>query len=162
MTRVARLSATPTFVPPADALAEPAPSTRSDLEQVRLRRNAAQCHFWPMSLFLSKLLGRDMNRTNLLKVAKVIADARQVKLDRLAKRTKEILIVWFCENALDLMQDPSAPILRRAVAGVRASNLEPPEGGLPQRPKPMPFPSLAEMGLLAPLPAQQKPHLPWL
>jgi hypothetical protein len=115
-----------------------------------------------MTQFLSKLLGRHMNRANLLKLAAFVAEVRQVKVDRLAKRTKEILIVWFCENALDLIQDPSSPLLRAAVAELQSTTLEGTEDPPPPPPKLKPFPSLAEMGLLDPLRPDpiRWPHLP--
>jgi hypothetical protein len=36
----------------------------------------------------------------------MIAEAKGIKLDRLAKRSKECLICWFCEVAPDLITQP--------------------------------------------------------
>jgi hypothetical protein len=95
-----------------------------------------------MSVFLLKFLGRDLNRDNLLKIARAIADARHVKLDRLAKRTKEMLVVWLCENALDIIQNPGAPPVPDALRDIGHPPPPAPDPD-PPRPKPTPFPSLA-------------------
>jgi hypothetical protein len=96
-----------------------------------------------MSRFLSRALGRQMTRTNLLKLAEQIATARGVKLDRLAKRTKEVLIVWFCENALDILGNPEMPVFASAVSRITENAPE------PRDPKvAVTFPSLSALGIV--------------
>jgi hypothetical protein len=52
--------------------------------------------------------GKSLNHTELLSVAEVIASQIGVRVDREAKRRKEVLIKWFDENYLAI-----APILPR-------------------------------------------------
>jgi hypothetical protein len=62
-----------------------------------------------MKACLLSILGGQMTQPRLLELALKIAKKRGVKVDRSARRKKELLIVWFCENALDLLhsQGPS-------------------------------------------------------
>jgi hypothetical protein len=67
-----------------------------------------------------------MNKKNLLKLADAIARHRNVKVDRLAKRGKDMLVVWFCENASDLMTWPTHPVLIAAMASLNLPPVQPP------------------------------------
>jgi hypothetical protein len=105
---------------------------------------SAQPQYWEMSRFLSRVLGRSMTKKNLLLVAREIAAARGAKLDRLAKRSKEVLILWFCENALDILGNPRVPAFATAVSQITSS--EAPE---PRPPKlGVTFPSLSALGVV--------------
>jgi hypothetical protein len=90
----------------------------ADEKQRRFRRREVAQLYGPMSIFLSNKLGKLMNRRNLLRIVQNIADSRQIKIDRLAKRTRELLIVWFCENINDLLFTEECPIFTEALASL--------------------------------------------
>jgi hypothetical protein len=62
-------------------------------EQKRLHRRRVAQTYGPMSLSISRKLGKLLNRLNPLRMAQKIAESQQIKVDRLAKLTKELLIV---------------------------------------------------------------------
>jgi hypothetical protein len=51
---------------------------------------------------LSFCLNGKMSMVNLLEIAKIIARQRGIKIDRVARRTREGIMCWFCENAPEL------------------------------------------------------------
>jgi hypothetical protein len=89
------------------------------------RRRAADQFFSPMKDYLLARFGAHMTHVNLLKFALSFAEDHGIKVDRDARRKKELLIVWFCENALDLLQTSpvaSRPILEESAANDRATS----------------------------------------
>jgi hypothetical protein len=87
------------------------PPLRSDLDldELQKRRNAVDGQYNSMVQFLSRWLGRDFNRVNLLKIAESLAKSKGIVIDRIAKRGKEGTIVWLCEHARELFPVPSIP-----------------------------------------------------
>jgi hypothetical protein len=74
------------------------------LQQRLLVRRRAVASIYPiMEQFLHRALKEHSSKRNLLEIAQVIAQGKNVKLDRMAKRSKECLICWFCEVAQDLL-----------------------------------------------------------
>jgi hypothetical protein len=120
MSRVARFCSSPAVSP----VSQPVPVKNNcnvrwgDIEQAKSRRRRAQDRFGIMLRFLTSLLKNRMNKRNMLKLADVIAAQRNVEVDRLAKRTKEMLIVWFCENAFDFVFNPTNQIFVAALASL--------------------------------------------
>jgi hypothetical protein len=72
-------------------------------EKKLLRRRRVDGQFQIMVKFLTRILGNRMNKTGLLELAQSIVHSRSIKLDRRAKRSKEMLICWFCENINDFL-----------------------------------------------------------
>jgi hypothetical protein len=72
---------------------------------------------------LSRILGRDTSRATLLRLAESLARAKHVVVDRLAKRSKECLICWFCEFVPELLVNLVVPTPAPAPA-VTSSNGE--------------------------------------
>jgi hypothetical protein len=73
----------------------------------RMARNAGT--YSTISRWLTALLGKDqLTKSALLPIAEKIAQQLHVKIDRDAKRLKDSLICWICENAPQL---PAAPVL---------------------------------------------------
>jgi hypothetical protein len=62
----------------------------------RVRRLEAQ--FAEMKKFLTAVTGGRLAVRNLLGLANHIAEERHIKVDRVARRLKDALICWFCEN----------------------------------------------------------------
>lgn len=62
----------------------------------RVQRNAKT--FETMTQILRAVTGRQLAMKTLLSLAKCVAQAKQIKIDRAAIRMKTNLICWFCEN----------------------------------------------------------------
>jgi hypothetical protein len=60
-----------------------------------------------MTTYLSIRFGERVTHSTLLKFALSLAKGYGLKVDREARRRKEILITWFCEHALDLLHSPA-------------------------------------------------------
>jgi hypothetical protein len=65
----------------------------------RRRNNAAM--FDKMTQILSIVTGGKLTKAALMTLAEKVAAQKQVKIDREAKRMKDCLICWFCENTGD-------------------------------------------------------------
>jgi hypothetical protein len=53
--------------------------------------------------FLHRALNGHSSKRKVLEITRAIAQGKGVKLDRMAKRSKECLICWFCEVAPDFV-----------------------------------------------------------
>jgi hypothetical protein len=84
---------------------------RSGEEEAARRRKAGPT--WDrMQNYLMRTLGSKFTNNMLLKIAKEIATARGLVIDREAKRSKGSMICWFCENCAGLIGSPTvAPTL---------------------------------------------------
>jgi hypothetical protein len=56
-----------------------------------------------MEQYLGRMRQDISCKTGLLNLATVIASEKGIMIDRSAKRSKECLICWFCENAKEIM-----------------------------------------------------------
>jgi hypothetical protein len=130
MCRVARLTDVPTPAPPPLSVKKSQNVRWIDVEQAKLRRYRVRNIYPLMSWFLTMMLGSRMRKDNLLKIAAVIAHHRNVKVDRLAQRTKDMLIVWFCENAFEFVSRRSDPIFVAALASVSPPPVQTPPDSL--------------------------------
>jgi hypothetical protein len=76
--------------------------SRQEMQKM-IRRRRVNGMFGAMEQFLKRKLGDRMNKSDLLELACSIETSRGIKLDRSAKRNREMLIVWFCEHWNDLL-----------------------------------------------------------
>jgi hypothetical protein len=82
---------------------------RSPEAQKLEERRRAVSHIFPgMSRMLSAYLHNDVSRHNLQNITQAISAAKNIPLDRIAKRSKEGMICWLCEVVPELA-DRSAP-----------------------------------------------------
>jgi hypothetical protein len=79
------------------------PQTEVDHIQCIERRRQNAGMFNTMTQILTRITGGKLTKEALLKLANVIADRKQIKIDRGAKRMKECLICWFCEHVRDVL-----------------------------------------------------------
>jgi hypothetical protein len=75
------------------------------IEQERKVQRMRLCSadYWTMGRFLGRFRQNISCKTGLLSLATIIAKEKGITIDRSAKRSKECLICWFCENAKDVM-----------------------------------------------------------
>jgi hypothetical protein len=59
-----------------------------------------------MSVILATALGGRLTKTALMDLAQRISAQKGIKIDRCARRIKDGLICWFCENAQRIVQQP--------------------------------------------------------
>jgi hypothetical protein len=135
----------------------PTKATKRENEALRqrLQRNAA--HTERMSASLNCIihgLQSANRRVTLDNLATRLANHRRLPLpDRLARRKKPALICWFCENCLDLVQDPSLNQLE-ALFPVSPGHPAPLMAVIPARPPPpriLPVPQIGPDPLADPL-----------
>jgi hypothetical protein len=86
----------------------PAPS-HNGIERMRMRRRAVGAQFVAMTKSLDVWLHGDLSMARLSELAKSVATSKALRIDRLAKRTKEGLICWLCENVPELTLGWAAP-----------------------------------------------------
>jgi hypothetical protein len=67
------------------------------------RRRATGSRFEHFTTILRQILGTETTREALLKFALEVATIHGLQLDRSAKRLKDCLICWFCENCTEAM-----------------------------------------------------------
>jgi hypothetical protein len=77
------------------------PSCAEDHARANARRRQAGRDYHEISIRLPVILGGNVSKLSLLKLARQIAKLKGIKLDRDAQRLKECLICWFCENCKD-------------------------------------------------------------
>lgn len=80
------------------------PQTESDRNHAIERRRNNAALFDRMTEILTQVVGGKLTKQALMKVAQQVADQKQATIDRRAKRMKDCLICWFCEQACDLMR----------------------------------------------------------
>jgi hypothetical protein len=102
--------------------------------QVRIqrRRRSVDALHSRMARFLASLLHGETSKPRMLQLAERIARERHVKIDRLAKRSKECLICWFCEVAPDLLTGFLPPMPKEQTQEIdRSTKSEPTEQAEP-------------------------------
>jgi type III secretory pathway component EscV len=77
--------------------------TEIDHDNAVLRRRNNEALFDRMTQILTHVAGGKPTKQVLMKLAQQIADKKQIKVDRIAKRIKDCLICWFCEQVPDLI-----------------------------------------------------------
>jgi hypothetical protein len=109
MTRIAVIDFSGTRTPPQTHNKPSFPSLDVLHQRIGVRRRRVEEIYPAMHQFLHRALNGDSTKRKLLRIALMIAEAKGIKLDRLAKRSKECLICWFCEVAPDLIAQPIPP-----------------------------------------------------
>jgi hypothetical protein len=98
------------------------PETRRSEERVRDLRRTCEAHFQPMADALAHAAIRSglrpVHATYLCCALKLAADRHIDPPARLAKRKKPALICWFCQNCLDILDNPY--VLKSALSTVGA------------------------------------------
>jgi hypothetical protein len=87
----------------------PLAQTQIDHEHCIERRRWNAALYDKMSQVLNALFGGKATMRNLMDLAVKIVAQKQIKIDHGAKRMKEELICWFCENASHLVAKEAAP-----------------------------------------------------
>jgi hypothetical protein len=103
----------------------PKPATRQtmrDEERLSNRCRRAGPLFVTMHQFLTLVKGK-LRYRDMLSFAKDLAQPRGLKIDRLAQRTKNGLICWFCENYRDLLAFPRPSVPSTAFNELEDSGL---------------------------------------
>jgi hypothetical protein len=95
--------------PPRPTLAE----TEVDREKAATRRRGCSQLYGPMIDALETRFNKRAVRSEMLELAADICAERGIKLDRPAKRSKECLICWFCENVPELVGNPTLEVESR-------------------------------------------------
>jgi hypothetical protein len=88
---------------------QPLAQTQIDHDRCIERRRCNAAVYDRMAQILNAVLGGKATKQNLMDLAEKIAAQKQIKIDRAAKRIKEGLICWFCENACDLAVQEASP-----------------------------------------------------
>jgi hypothetical protein len=70
-----------------------------------------------MSAALARMTDGKMTRQALLSLAVALARQKGIKLDRGAKRVKDALICWFCENCSEILGGAMQPAEAPPVVG---------------------------------------------
>jgi hypothetical protein len=78
------------------------PQTLIDHAQSIERRRANAALYDRMTQILTQIAGGKLTKGVLMRLAERIADQKRIKIDRGARRMKDCLICWFCEQATDL------------------------------------------------------------
>jgi hypothetical protein len=81
-----------------------AAQTVIDREHSIRRRRAVGRAYEQMCALLTHLTGGRLTRCALMRLAEELATTRGIRIDRTAKRMKDCLICWFCENWVRLSQ----------------------------------------------------------
>jgi hypothetical protein len=87
----------------------PLAQTQIDHDLCIQRRRCNGALYERMTQILGAVFGGKLTKQNLMDLAEKIAAQKQIKIDRAAKRMKEGLICWFCENAYDLVAREEEP-----------------------------------------------------
>jgi hypothetical protein len=77
--------------------------TERDWERCIERRRGVEPLFIPMSKLLTRLGGGRLTRSVLSHVAEEISKQKTITIDRNARRIKDAMICWICENAPELL-----------------------------------------------------------
>jgi hypothetical protein len=88
-----------------DSIEEIAPS--AETLKLDARKRAVNGLFSRMSHILAIRLKNDMSRSNLLQIARIISDVKEIPIDRTAKRSRDGMICWLCEVAPELIDSPT-------------------------------------------------------
>ena len=72
--------------------------TQKDQEMTVIRLKQNEAKIGKVTEILESLLGQRVQKKVLLEVAKEVSKKTRITLDRLAKRSRDCLICWFCEN----------------------------------------------------------------
>jgi hypothetical protein len=75
---------------------------RTDPERIAERRQRVKYLFKPIVMVLTIWLAGDTSMEKIRHIAEGIAATRGIPIDRLARRTKDGMICWLCENAPEL------------------------------------------------------------
>jgi hypothetical protein len=94
----------------------PLAQTQIDRDQCIERRRCNGALYDRMTQILGVVLGGKITKRNLMDLAEKIAAQKQIKIDRGAKRMKEGLICWFCENVCDFPARQAAPCHEMRIA----------------------------------------------
>lgn len=83
---------------------------QNDIEKMRVKErlesfDMKNCRAWKE---ITNRFGPSLNQSELLGIAEIIAEAANIKVDREAKRRKEVIVKWFEENIETVL-----PILER-------------------------------------------------
>jgi hypothetical protein len=81
----------------------------SESERLRIRRRAVNSIYPRLTQAITVLLRGDLSKPSIVRLADAVAAKKGVKIDRRAKRTKEGLLCWLCENAPELMLERKPP-----------------------------------------------------
>ena len=84
--------------------------TENERKRVEMRLNGFDYKNSDAWQIICERFGPTLSQSELLSIAQVIAFHAKIKLDREAKRRKEVLIKWFQENIVEIM-----PFLNRLV-----------------------------------------------
>jgi hypothetical protein len=85
------------------------PQTQVDHARCIERRRCNAALYDRMARILDAALGGKATKQNLMALAEKIASEKRIKIDRGAKRMKEGLICWFCENARSFISEEALP-----------------------------------------------------
>jgi hypothetical protein len=85
------------------------PQTLIDHQKCIERRRANAALYDRMTQILTRIAGGKLTKEVLMGLAERIAEQKRIKIDRGAKRMKDCLICWFCEQATELIVDAVAP-----------------------------------------------------
>jgi hypothetical protein len=105
----------------------PLAQTKIDHDRCIERRRCNAANYDKMTQILNAALGGKATRENLLDLAEKLAAQKQLKIDRCARRMKEGLICWFCENACDFV---SSEAIRYQDFDIETNSLDGWESGL--------------------------------
>jgi hypothetical protein len=94
----------------------PLAQTQIDHDRCIERRRCNAASYDRMTQILNVVLGGKITKRNLMDLAEKIAAQKQIKIDRGAKRMKEGLICWFCENACDFTAPEAVPCREIGIA----------------------------------------------
>jgi hypothetical protein len=83
--------------------------TMIDHERSNERRRRVGPLYDQMCVILTRLTSGKLNRAILLGLAEQLAKQKGITVDRTAKRLKDCLICWFCENCQELLWQPRRP-----------------------------------------------------
>jgi hypothetical protein len=81
-----------------------------DHERSNERRRRVGPLYDQMCVILTRLTSGKLNRGILLGLAEQLAKQKGITVDRTAKRLKDCLICWFCENCQELFWQPRKPL----------------------------------------------------
>jgi hypothetical protein len=90
--------------------------------------------FKPILASLVFCFGGNVSMSDIMRIAEPIAEMRQIRIDRMARRTKSGMICWLCENAPELSVGLVPAYLRQST---------PPPMPPAPTPPPLPAPAVA-------------------
>jgi hypothetical protein len=101
----------------------------TEARRLRDRRRSVNVIYPHLLKALTVVLHGNVTKTSIGQLADNIAASKQLKIDRLSRRTKEGLICWLCQQAPEIIHEGAPP---NAGAPQPAEPSAPPEDKTPQ------------------------------